>query len=155
MNSLGEKIKKIEKELSSKLSQASDLKALDAIRIKFLGKKGLITELMSELKNLDVEGKRIFGPQLNQFKKTAEEQIGNTKERIITDQTKAESLRKKNFDVTAYKTETLKGNLHIYSKFIEEIENIFISMGYDLFDGPEVETDYYNFTALHSSRSSS
>lgn len=149
MNSLGEKIKKIEKEFELKLSQVQDLKTLDTIRIDYIGKKGFITQLMAELKNLDVEGKRVFGPQLNQLKKSAEEKIEQAREKIIEQQAHSENLKKQNFDVTTYKTNALKGNLHVYSKFIEEIENIFISMGYDLFDGPEVETDYFNFTALN------
>jgi phenylalanyl-tRNA synthetase alpha chain len=149
MSSLGEKIKKIEKELESKLSQIQDLKTLDTFRVEYIGKKGFITELMAELKTLDVEEKRVFGPILNQLKKTAEEKIEQAKEKIIQHQTKIEETKKQNFDVTTYKTDAQKGSLHIFSQFIEEVENIFISMGYDIFDGPEAESDYYNFTALN------
>jgi phenylalanyl-tRNA synthetase alpha chain len=149
MSNLGDKIKKFETDVESKISKIQDLKTLDAFRVEFLGKKGLITELMTELKNLDVEGKRVFGPALNQLKQDTETQIEKAKEKIIEQQANSENLKKQNFDVTAYKTNALHGNLHVYSKFIEEIENIFISMGYDLFDGPEVETDYFNFTALN------
>lgn len=149
MSNLSEKIEQIKKDLNDKLSHASSLKIIDEIRIEFLSKKGSISSLMSELKNLSSKDKKEFGPLLNQLKKSAEEQIKISKENFIQKQARAESLKKENFDVTAYKTKQQKGNLHILTKFTQEVENIFISMGFDLFDGPQVETDFYNFTALN------
>ncbi len=149
MSNLDQKINQIKRDLEQQLLKTKDLKILDALRIYFLGKKGLITALMSELKNLSPEKKRQLGPSLNILKKETEEKIQKTKEKIIQEQTKATSLKKVNFDVTAYKTDTLKGNTHVYTKFIEEIENIFLSIGFDPYDGPEVESDYYNFTSLN------
>ncbi|MCK4650553.1 phenylalanine--tRNA ligase subunit alpha [Candidatus Babeliales bacterium] len=149
MDKLEEKIKSIQKNLETELNQIKDLKHLDNIRVLFLGKNGIITNLITKLKNFSSEEKRKFGPQINQLKKESEEKINKSKEKIIKTQAKALNLKKQNFDVTAYNPNRKKGSLHLYSKFIEEIENIFISMGYDIFDGPEVESDFYNFTALN------
>ncbi len=149
MSNLDQKITQINGLLKKELLEVKNLKALDSIRIKFLGKKGLITHLVAEIKNLSPEEKRIFGPTLNKIKKESDLQINQTKEKIIKEINVATNLKKQNFDVTAYETNALKGNVHVYSKFIEEIQDIFISMGFDPFDGPEVENDYYNFTALN------
>lgn len=149
MSNLDQKIIQIKESLETEISQSTNLKELDTVRVKFLGKKGLITALVSEIKGLSSDEKRIFGPALNNLKKESEEKIQQAKEQIIDQTALAANLKKQNFDVTAYKTNALKGNLHIYSKAIEEIENIFISMGFDPFDGPEVEDDYHNFTSLN------
>ncbi|MFH1644435.1 MAG: phenylalanine--tRNA ligase subunit alpha [bacterium] len=152
MHDLKEKIKILTSELDDQLQkiiESNNFKQLEEIRIHFIGKKGKITSLMSEIKNLTPDDKKEFGPLLNNLKNDADEKIKNAKEIIIENQTKAEILKKHNFDVTAYKTNQKKGHLHPYSQFIEEIENIFISMGYEILDGPEVDTDFYNFTALN------
>jgi phenylalanyl-tRNA synthetase alpha chain len=149
MSKLNEKIQKISNEFESALKNAKDLKTLDNIRVQFLGKKGFITSLMSEIKNLSVEEKREFAPKLNQLKKDSEEKIKQTKEELVEKLAAAANLKKQNFDVTAYKTDAKKGHLHPYSTFIQEIEDIALSMGFDLLDSPEVETDFYNFTALN------
>lgn len=152
MQKLKRKIEDLSQKLKNELQESIDsnnLKQLEEIRIQFLGKKGSISGLMSEIKDLSSEEKKEFGPILNNLKKESEEKIKNTKEQIINNTAKAATLKKQNFDVTTYKTNQKKGHLHPYSSFIEEIENIFISMGYEVLDGPEVETDFYNFTALN------
>ncbi|MBD3231748.1 phenylalanine--tRNA ligase subunit alpha [Candidatus Dependentiae bacterium] len=148
-NHLSKKIEKIKDKLTRSLNEATNIKILENIRINFLGKKGLITTLMSELKNLSIEDKKKFGPLINKLKSKVEEQIKKTKENLIKKQTKAKISKKENFDVTAYKTNQLNGHLHILSQFTQEVEDIFISMGFEIFEGPQVETDFYNFTALN------
>ena len=149
MNNFHEKIKIIKSNFDKEISEAKNLKIIEDIRIKFLGKKGFIPLLMSGLKDLSIENKKKFGPILNSSKEEIEEKIKKTKEEIERKKAQAKNLKKENFDVTSYKPNNLQGNLHVYSKLIEEIENIFISMGFDLFDSPEVESDYFNFTALN------
>jgi phenylalanyl-tRNA synthetase alpha chain len=149
MANVKEKITNLTQQLDTQLKTTSTLKELDTIRVSFLGKKGLITTLMAELKTLPMEEKRTFGPILNEFKKTSDAKINATKEKIIEKTAQVAMLKKQNFDVTAYKPQALKGNTHLYTKFIEEIENIFISMGFTMFSGPEVENAFYNFTALN------
>jgi phenylalanyl-tRNA synthetase alpha chain len=149
MTDLRKKIIDLTQILNDKLNATSTLKELEKIRISFLGKKGLITTFMAELKNLSMEEKRVFGPLLNKFKKSSHAQITAKKEEIIEHNAQKTTLKKQNFDVTAYKPKTFTGNTHLYTKFIEKIENIFISMGFNIFNGPEVENDFYNFTALN------
>jgi len=149
MQELKKKIETLKKEFDEQLKQAVNLKIIEEIRIQFLSKKGSISNLMAELKNLSSEDKKTFGPLLNNLKKESEEKIKQAKNQITEKQTQASTLKKQNFDVTAYKTNTKKNHLHPYSQFIEKIENIFLSMGYEVLDGPEVETDFYNFTALN------
>ncbi len=152
MQDLKAKIKTLSEELKTKLQESinkNNLKQLEDARIQFLGKKGSLQKLMAEIKTLTTEEKKEFGPILNNLKNQSEEKIKKAKDQIIKNQAETATLKKQNFDVTAYKTNQKKGHLHPYSQFIEEIENIFISMGYEILDGPEVETDFYNFTALN------
>jgi phenylalanyl-tRNA synthetase alpha chain len=149
MADIKKRIDQIKNELNSDLEKISSSKNVDSIKIKYLGKKGSFTQLMSFLKDLSAAEKREFGPKLNQFKKESEDLINEKKENLIKHEAKTKALKKQNFDVTAYKPKNLNGHLHPYSQFIEEIENIFISMGFNPSDGPEVESDFYNFTALN------
>jgi phenylalanyl-tRNA synthetase alpha chain len=149
MPNLKSKIESIRSEFLEKLESVTNLKDLEAIRIEYAGKQGLVTSLFKEIKNLSVEEKREVVPILNETKQLVEDQIKNHKALIIEKQAGIAQIKKKHFDTTAYQTGLLKGHFHPYSQFVEEIENIFISMGYDILDGPYVETDFYNFTALN------
>jgi phenylalanyl-tRNA synthetase alpha chain len=122
---------------------------LEGVRITFLGRQGLLAQLMDTLKTLSLEEKRVYGPVLNQVK-TELNKVFEAKKIALTAQAyEHEQLKKRSFDVTAYQPHQLQGSLHPYTKIIEHIENIFISMGFSIADGPEVETDYYNFKALN------
>lgn len=149
MQGLPETIELIKQEFQEKLSQAKNLKALEEVRVHFLGKKSPITQLLGELKNLSPEEKKEFGPVLNQLRKDAEQQIKECWEAIVVQAAQAENFKKEHFDVTASKTGLPTGHLHPFTSFIEEIENIFLTMGYQVLDGPELENDFYNFTALN------
>ena len=70
-------------------------------------------------------------------------------QKFVDERLAAEQLRSQNFDVTAYKPFQLQGSLHPYTQVVEQVEDIFISMGFEIVDGPEVEQDYYNFEALN------
>ncbi len=149
MQMLVEKINTIKETFTNILASVRDLKELEAFRLQFLGKKGTITVLMSELKSLSIEEKKEVGPLLNQLRTSSEEAIKQARQKIIERTSKVAQEKKKYFDVTALKTTPLVGHLHPFTHFIEEIENIFLSMGYEVLDSPELETDFYNFTALN------
>ncbi|MBD3273086.1 phenylalanine--tRNA ligase subunit alpha [Candidatus Dependentiae bacterium] len=149
MADIKNQIDQIKNEIKNDLEKISSSKNIDQIKIKYLGKKGIVTKLMSNLKNFSTEEKRKFGPKLNQLKKEAEDQIKVIKEKLIKKETENKILKKQSFDVTLYKPQKIQGHKHPYSSFTEEIENIFISMGFYPSDGPEVESDFYNFTALN------
>lgn len=149
MKNLKEAIDLFAEEFSQQLDAATSDELLEKVRVTFLGRKGKITELMGQMKSLSVEEKRTFGPKLNLLKQTSEQQFDERKTQLTTAHFAQESLKQKEFDVSAYKPQTLKGTLHIYTQVIQRIQNIFISMGYKIADGPEAETDYYNFQALN------
>lgn len=149
MSIINDEIKKIEEEYLQQLSTAFNAALLEQFRIDFLGRQGKIALLMEQLKTLSLEQKKQAGPALNQLKKDIEKAFEEKKNSIQATLLEAKQSKQKNFDVTAYRYQPLQGHLHIYTHIIHQIEDIFISMGYEIVDGPEVETDYYNFEALN------
>lgn len=149
MLDLKNKILNIRTDFETETKNAQNNKTLDDIRIKFLGKNGLITGLMGDIKNLTIDEKKEFGPQINQFKIDAENLLAQTKVDLSKKMAHSQSLKKQSFDLTASQPNAKQGHLHPYSQFIAEIEDIFISMGYQIADGPEAESDEYNFSALN------
>src|SRR5262245_55286831 len=140
MKDIENKIKKIEATYLQEVKKAKTIEALEAIRIAYLGRKGTVAELMGQLSELSLEQKRIIGPLLNQCKQTLQ-QIYETRHQELSATTKHTGHL---FDVTAYKPNQPKGSIHIYTQLIDTLSEIFISMGYTIADGPEVETEYYN-----------
>lgn len=133
----------------SELKNASDEHALEQVRVAFLGRHGHLAELMKQLKDLSVDDKRIVGPQLNQLKIDLETSYQKRQQELFAAQVARVHAHHKDFDVTAYRRTELPARIHIYSQIIQELEDIFISMGYEVLDGKEIETDYYNFEALN------
>jgi phenylalanyl-tRNA synthetase alpha chain len=138
-----------EEALHKALEGAQDNQALEQVRIDFLGRNGIITGLMKTLSGLSADEKRTYGPLMQAFKQLAEQAYTHKKEALIAADIKQEHEKNRYFDVTATRTNISYGSLHIYTHILEQLEAIFISMGYDIVDGPEVETDYYNFEALN------
>lgn len=149
MTNLKDQIQHLKEQLNSALASLTTEKELEDIRVAFLGRNGHVTELMTHIKNLSLDDKKVFGPALNELKKYAEHKYNEKKESLLAMMAQQAAHSSKHFDVTAYKNTPFQGRTHIYTKTIEHLENIFISMGYDIADGPEVETDYYNFQALN------
>ena len=149
MKKLEQNINIFKKELQSALKSIKSYEQLEKVRVDFLGRKGKITELMGQMKDLDIEEKRAFGPKLNELKKSSEQLYEEKKNALGQEEKKLEVLKQQQFDVTAYKPNQLHGSLHVLTLLVEKLENIFVSMGYKVADGPEVETEYYNFDALN------
>ena len=149
MPNITDKINEITAQLAKALQDAKTAQEIEQVRIAFMGKKGSIVYLFGQLAALTPEEKRAAGPALNQLKTTAEASVKDALARLAQLVRDADNAKSKHFDVTGYKTGTQKGHLHPYTQIIAEIEDIFVSMGYEVLDGPEVETDYYNFTALN------
>lgn len=149
MKNLSEQLNIITQEFNAALKTIANESNLESIRVEFLGRKGKVAELMEQLKNLPVEEKKIVGPQLNQFKTNAQEQLDARSIQLQQEATAQANNLQKNFDVSAYNYTELKGTSHIYTQIIEDLENVFISMGYNIVDGPEVENEYYNFDSLN------
>lgn len=149
MNDIITQLTELEHLFFNALDAVTTSEQLESVRITFLGRNGHITHLMQDLKALSVEQKRIIGPKLNDFKNRAQEAYETEKANILKKQMQLHHEKHKNFDVTAYLPNELYGSLHILTSVIEELEDIFISMGYTVVDGPELETSYYNFEALN------
>ncbi|MFA6534799.1 MAG: phenylalanine--tRNA ligase subunit alpha [Candidatus Babeliales bacterium] len=149
MPDLKDKIQNLKNEFEVDLKNVSNLRSLDDLRIKYLGKKSLVTDLLGQIKNFSVEEKKEFGPLINQFKIEADNSIEEAKAQIIFKQTQSENFKKQNFDVSAYQPNITTGTLHPLTQIVREVEDIFVSMGYEVIDGPEVESEEYNFEALN------
>ena len=142
------RINEVKEMLQKDLVETDDLKVLDDLRVKYLGKKGIITELNSEIKNVPNEEKKEFGMLVNELRNTFNEYFDKTKEKIDT-KILNERLEKEAIDITLPATKVEVGAPNILEKVIEEVEDVFMSMGYDVVDGPEIEEDKYNFEMLN------
>ena len=136
------------KELEKKVEGVTDSNELNAIRVEYLGKKGSISLLSSKIAELSVEEKKTFGAELNKTKTRATEVI-DAKKKEIEDRILNEKLASENIDVTLPAMVSLVGAPNILESIIEEVEEVFMSMGYDVVDGPEIEEDKYNFELLN------
>ncbi|HRH80084.1 MAG TPA: phenylalanine--tRNA ligase subunit alpha [Thiobacillaceae bacterium] len=125
-----------------------NLPALDQAKARFLGKTGLITEQMKGLGKMDAEGRKAAGARINQIKDQVEASLKARREAI-----EAETLRRQlaaeALDVTLPGRGETMGGLHPVTRTLARIERMFASMGFEVADGPEIETDFYNFTALN------
>lgn len=149
MNYQNASIKTFYSNFIKKLNQTMTYEELEHVRVTFLGRNGFITQLMSQIKTLSIEEKRLFGPEMNRLKKEVQE-LFDAKKHEIEKQSYAHNQAKKElFDVSCYQPGTQRGSLHPYTHVIQEIEDVFISMGFTIADGPEIETEFINFEALN------
>ena len=144
MDQLNQLIDQAKKDFAS----CSKLAELDHIKSKFLGKSGPITEAMKSLASLSPEEKPKKGAEINQVKKQIESLLETRKEEISNLELN-EKLEKEKIDVTLPSRPKMKGSLHPVMNTIDEISTIFHGIGFDVADGPEIEDDFHNFTALN------
>jgi len=144
MDQLNQLIDQAKKDFAS----CSKLAELDHIKSKFLGKSGPITEAMKSLASLSPEEKPKKGAEINQVKKQIETLLETRKEEISNLELN-EKLEKEKIDVTLPSRPKMKGSLHPVMNTIDEISTIFHGIGFDVADGPEIEDDFHNFTALN------
>ena len=129
-------------------ASCSKLAELDHIKSKFLGKSGPISEAMKSLASLSPEEKPKKGAEINQVKKQIEALL-ETRKQEISNLELNEKLEKEKIDVTLPSRPKVKGSLHPVMNTIDEISTIFHGIGFDVADGPEIEDDFHNFTALN------
>jgi phenylalanyl-tRNA synthetase alpha chain len=130
-----------------KIEGAQDLEALEILRIKYLGRKGIVADLLNSLKNLPEGEKKQKGQEINSFKKDIEQAF--EKKAQIFQNAGFEAEGSKWFDITRPGTKHPKGHFHPRTIVLCQVETIFQSMGFSIVDGPELETDWYNFEALN------
>ncbi|MBQ8872171.1 MAG: phenylalanine--tRNA ligase subunit alpha [Bacilli bacterium] len=141
-------LEKILEELQSKIVNVSSMNELNDLRVEYLGKKGSISMLSSKIAELPVEEKKTFGAELNKVKMTANELIDSKKNEIETKELN-EKLANEKIDISLPSTKVTVGAPNILEKVIEDLEELLMSMGYDVVEGPEVEKDLYNFELLN------
>ncbi len=121
---------------------------LEALRIKYLGKKGELTAVLRGMGKLSAEERPVVGQLANEVRETIEKEIARRSEALKNAALEAR-LQAERADVTVPGTAVPVGHVHPIAKVQREMEDIFIGMGYDIVEGPEVEYDYYNFQALN------
>ena len=134
------------------LKDIEDVKTLDELeklRVEFLGKKGKLTSVLRDMGKLNAEDRPVIGQVANEIRDSLEATINNTKSELNQEMKKAK-MEKEEIDVTISKNELLVGHRHPLLYTIEELENLFISMGFSVVVGPEIETVENNFDALNS-----
>lgn len=141
-------IEKLKIEIEEALKQVGNLKEINNLKVTYLGKKGPISSLTTLMKDLNLEEKKEFGKILNELKKEIQNLI-DEKYREIEEKELNEKLEKETIDTTLPGTKLMVGSVHPLIRTAELIEDIFISMGYNVVEGPEVEQDLYNFEKLN------
>jgi phenylalanyl-tRNA synthetase alpha chain len=141
-------VKKVLEAALKDLQSATTQQDLYEVRVSYLGKKGKITDLLKSLKDLSLEEKKSVGAELNSARESAEafyqERISKIKEEEINQKLINESI-----DITFPPPSTIIAKAHPISKTFDEVISIFGSIGYEVAEGPDIETDFYNFSALN------
>ena len=143
-----EQIQQIKADVEAILATAAELDTLENIRIKYLGKKGELTAVLKGMGKLSPEERPVIGALVNEVKSALENEL-DAKKAQISEKLEAEKLKSEVIDVTMPGKKSVAGKLHPLTKVMNEIKDIFIGMGFQIADGPEVEYDYYNFEALN------
>lgn len=143
-----EEIEKIRENAVNEIEVATDAKELDMIRVKYLGKKGELTVILRGMGGLSPEERPIIGSLVNVVKSELEEMI-EKKEKNFENEELKRKLEEERIDITLPSTKIKRGSKHPLNRIIEEVEDLFVSMGYDVVTGPELETDEYCFERLN------
>ena len=141
-------INALKTEITTEIEAANDLQALDDVRVTVLGKKGRITALMKTLGQMDPEERKTTGAALNALKDEIADLV-KRQERALKTQELDERLSTEKVDVTLPAREQPAGKIHPISQTMEELVSIFGSMGFSVAEGPDIEDDFHNFTALN------
>ena len=143
-----EKIKQIREKAEDEISKIETIHNLNEVKVKILGKKGELTEILRGMGSLTPEERPVIGNLVNKVRDEIEELI-NKKENELKKKELQEKLQSEKIDVTLPATKVKRGSKHPLNRIIEEVEDLFVSMGYDVVSGPELETDEYCFERLN------
>ncbi|GAC42677.1 phenylalanine--tRNA ligase subunit alpha [Paenibacillus popilliae] len=143
-----ERLQALRAEALEKLQHVKDANNLNELRVKFLGKKGALTEILRGMGGLSAEERPLIGQIANEVRGAIEQDIEEKQEAFQREVTERR-LQAETIDVTLPGRPLAQGAAHPLQKVIQEMEDIFIGMGYTVAEGPEVEHDYYNFEALN------
>ena len=142
---LREKLREIEKNASQEFEAAVDLPCLEDLRVTYLGKKGLMTSVLKKIVEVPAEQRPELGRLANEVKGRLTQALAEARKRVASQGTADDSF----LDVTLPGKKPVRGHIHPITQVLQEICEIFGSMGFRVVTGPEVELDYYNFEALN------
>lgn len=143
-----ERLESLKQEAVEQLGQVLDAAHLNDLRVKYLGKKGALTEILRGMGALSAEERPVIGQVANEVRGVIEALVEEKQAEFDRKETEGRLAAEK-VDVTLPGRPMKQGAVHPLNQVIQEIEDIFIGMGYRIAEGPEVETDYYNFEALN------
>lgn len=143
-----EKLEQIKSSALEAINNASDLKVLEDLRVQYLGKKGELTAVLRGMKDLTAEERPVVGQMANEVREALEVALADKKVGLESEAVN-QKLKEEVIDITMPGRKMPKGHMHPLHKTLEEVQNIFLGMGYEIVDGREVETAYYNFDALN------
>ena len=143
-----EQIEQIKVNALKEIEQAKDLKELNEVNVKYLGKKGELTAVLRGMGALSAEERPVIGSLVNVVRDEIQSELNNKEEKFKAEEMEAK-LAKEKIDITLPSNKIKRGSKHPLNRIIEEVEDLFVSMGYDVVDGPELETDEYCFERLN------
>lgn len=142
------RLEALRREALASLEAARSEEEVEAVRVRYLGRKGEVTSLLRSLREVEGEERPRLGALINRVKEELEEQIEAARQRARTRE-RQERLSTERLDVTVPGRRRLPGRLHPVTRTMEEIVDVFVALGFELATGPDVEDDYHNFTALN------
>lgn len=143
-----DKLQEITKRAMEQIEAADEMAALNDVRVAILGKKGELTAVLKSMKDVKPEDRPAVGQLVNETRSAIEEKLAEAKERLEGAEMELR-LKSEVIDVTLPAKKAKIGHLHPNTNVLQEVEDIFVGMGYEVVEGPEVEYDYYNFEALN------
>jgi len=143
-----QQLESIRQQAFEKLENISDIRELEDLKVAYLGKKGILTQILKGMKSLSPEDRPIVCQMANVIRSQLEEGIANARQKLVKS-IRDEKLKKEALDITMPGRRPQLGKKHPITIVLDEIIDIFIGMGYEIAEGPEVELDYNNFEALN------
>ncbi|MCX7945158.1 MAG: phenylalanine--tRNA ligase subunit alpha [Deltaproteobacteria bacterium] len=143
-----DKIASIREDFIQDIKSVNNLRELEAIRLKYIGSKGIVSQLLKEISRVPIEERKKFGATVNELKNFIENTISEKKE-ILFEKETDERLRKEAIDITLPGRRLPLGSIHPITRTMEEITDIFLRLGYGIEYGPDIELDKYNFELLN------
>ncbi|HBI57233.1 MAG TPA: phenylalanine--tRNA ligase subunit alpha, partial [Firmicutes bacterium] len=143
-----EKLKALKEQALPAISAAGDLTELEEIRLSVLGKKGQLTNVLRQMGSLPPEERPLMGKLANEVRDALEAALAERRRDLVREEQR-QKLAQEKVDVTLPGRRPPRGTIHPLSHVRRRIEDIFLGMGYTIEEGPEIETDYYNFVALN------
>ena len=143
-----EKLQQIKLSAITVIESATDLKLIEDLRVQYLGKKGELTGVLRGMKDLSNEERPIIGQLANEVREKIEALLVSKKQNLEA-QAENQKLQEEVIDVTMKGTKLSFGHAHPLQQTLEQLQNVFLGMGYEIIEGREAETSYYNFDALN------